>query len=74
MLQRKYIANSAHDVTIAALFATLGLEPNLDRPGTPHYAATVLVELWRRKTTDGGVPSPDDFYLRVSDSFFFYLF
>ncbi|KAI6196589.1 hypothetical protein M3Y94_01127300 [Aphelenchoides besseyi] len=44
----KYFVYSAHDSTIAALFATFGFnETNYDEPGFPHYSACVTVELWK---------------------------
>lgn len=43
-----YYAYSAHDITIAALFATFDFnETNFDEPGFPHYSACVSIELWQ---------------------------
>jgi len=43
-----YYAYSAHDITIAGLFATFDFnETNFDQPGFPHYSACVSFELWQ---------------------------
>uniref|UniRef100_A0A7E4WA92 acid phosphatase n=1 Tax=Panagrellus redivivus TaxID=6233 RepID=A0A7E4WA92_PANRE len=48
----KYYAYSAHDTTIAALFATLGFSrTNYNEDGYPHYSSAVTVELWKNATT-----------------------
>ncbi|KAI6184457.1 Acid phosphatase [Aphelenchoides bicaudatus] len=46
--QLQWYAYSAHDITIAGLFAAFGFnETNFDEPGFPHYSAAVSVELWK---------------------------
>jgi hypothetical protein len=57
MSDRKYMAYSANDGTMASLLSVLGLGTNVDRPGMVTFASSLLVELWRR--TD------DTFFVKV---------
>uniref|UniRef100_A0A914CYL6 Acid phosphatase n=1 Tax=Acrobeloides nanus TaxID=290746 RepID=A0A914CYL6_9BILA len=52
MNKLKYYAYSAHDTTLAALFATFGFKrPNYNEDGYPHYSSCVTVELWLDNNT-----------------------
>nr|AAN08587.1 putative esophageal gland cell secretory protein 21 [Meloidogyne incognita] len=52
MNKMRYFAYSAHDSTIIAIFAALGLnKTNYDEDGYPKYSTCVTFELWREKNT-----------------------
>uniref|UniRef100_A0A0N5ASR1 Histidine acid phosphatase n=1 Tax=Syphacia muris TaxID=451379 RepID=A0A0N5ASR1_9BILA len=46
---RKYYIFSAHDITLNALFITLGCFDRIIYAGIPNYSAGVLLELWKSK-------------------------
>ncbi|PIO62597.1 hypothetical protein TELCIR_15840, partial [Teladorsagia circumcincta] len=49
----KYYVYSAHDDTIYALFAILGIETKvISTLGYPDYSAATFIELWRNRTDD----------------------
>jgi hypothetical protein len=74
----KLVLYSGQDSGIASFLATLGLRTNVDRDGYVTFAATILVELWRRpaavqvEVEEGGsgenVENEDQFYVKVSFS------
>uniref|UniRef100_A0A914C1Y0 Uncharacterized protein n=1 Tax=Acrobeloides nanus TaxID=290746 RepID=A0A914C1Y0_9BILA len=49
ILRRKYYAYSAHDITMAAFFATLGLKhTDYDKNGNVPLASCIMIEQWLR--------------------------
>ncbi|PIO62229.1 hypothetical protein TELCIR_16223, partial [Teladorsagia circumcincta] len=49
----KYYAYSAHDTTIYAFFAIMGIQDKVIHPnGYPAYSAATFIELWRNRSSN----------------------
>jgi hypothetical protein len=69
---RRYAVYSAHDTTLAAVLAALGLDTNVDRPGFVPFSSALIFELWQQQKSSKGPKNKEEkgkgkaeFYVKV---------